>query len=231
MSVPGRRWLLIALPVVVLLAVVGGPWVYINVVKEDPPDRLTLEDRAPSPSPSPAGEAAGVDGTWAVAGGSEVGYRVDEVLFGQDTEAVARTGDVTGELTIAGTIVEGAAFEADMTTVSSDEERRDNQFRGRIMDVDSFPTATLTLTEPLELGSVPGDRQPVTLEATADLTVRGETRPVTFGLTAQRNGGTIEVNGAIPLAFADFGIPDASFGPATVKDNGELEFLLVFEPA
>ncbi|MEY4361802.1 MAG: hypothetical protein RL391_1108 [Actinomycetota bacterium] len=29
--------------VVIVLGVVGGPWVYINLIKDDAPDELTLE--------------------------------------------------------------------------------------------------------------------------------------------------------------------------------------------
>lgn len=57
------------------------------------------------------------------------------------------------------------------------------------------------------------------------------TQTVTFELAARRNGDTIEVNGSIPVAFDDYEIPDASGGPATVKREGEVEFLLVFERA
>jgi hypothetical protein len=32
----------------------------------------------------------------------------------------------------------------------------------------------------------------------------------------------------IPVVFADYGIPSPSFGPATVEDNGEIEFLVTF---
>ena len=172
MAVSKRRWLLRAVPVAVLLAVVVGPWVYINFVKDDPPDRLTLDDGAPAPAGTDAPDG-GVDGTWSVAAGSEAGYRVGEVLFGQDTEAVGRTSDVTGRMTIDGSRVTAAEFEADLTTVTSDEERRDNQFRGRIMDVATFPTATLVLTDPLVFGPGRGDDGSTVAEATADLTVRG----------------------------------------------------------
>jgi hypothetical protein len=53
-------------------------------------------------------------------------------------------------------------------------------------------------------------------------------RPVTVDVTARRAGGTIAVNGTIPVVFADYGIPDPSFGPAQVEDHGEIEFLVNF---
>lgn len=69
-----------------------------------------------------------------MAAGSQVGYRVREVLFGQGAEAVGRTQDVTGTITISGSSVTAGSFTADLTTVKSDKSRRDAQFQGRIMD-------------------------------------------------------------------------------------------------
>jgi polyisoprenoid-binding protein YceI len=173
--------------------------------------------------------AAAIEGSWVVADGSQAGYRVDEVLFGQDAEAVGRTSDVTGQLLVSGTTIDSASFDVDLTTVASDESRRDNQFRTRIMDTATFPTATFSLTEPIELSDVPDDLEEITTTVTGDLTLRGVTNEVTFDLTARRNGDAIEVNGTIPVTFDDYDIPDPSFGPASVGDSGEIEFLLVFE--
>jgi polyisoprenoid-binding protein YceI len=49
---------------------------------------------------------------------------------------------VDGKLVISGRTVTAADVIVDMTTVPSDEDRRDNQFRGRIMNVATYPTAT-----------------------------------------------------------------------------------------
>src|SRR5215211_776767 len=94
-----RTWL-IAIPVVLLLAIVGGPFIYINFIKEDAPDRLTLTEETSDDNDSPAANAStgDLDGTWAVGSGSVAGYRVKEVLFGQDAEAAGRTSDVKGSL-------------------------------------------------------------------------------------------------------------------------------------
>ena len=230
-----RRWL-IAIPVAALLLFVGGPWVYINLIRDDAPERLTLDDAttttegdagATSTTGGAAGDA-GIEGSWTVTDGSQAGYRVKEVLFGQDAEAVGRTSGVTGTLDIAGTTVTATEVVVDMTTVTSDESRRDGQFQGRIMDTATHPTATFTLTEPIELGAVPADGEEVTHTVTGDLTLRGVTNSVTFELTARRNGATIEANGSIVIDFDDYEIPDASGGPASVGRDGELELLLVF---
>jgi polyisoprenoid-binding protein YceI len=240
-----RTWL-IAVPVLVLLAVVGGPFVYINFIKEDAPERLTLEsvtttsDSADGSgttgttgaTDSTAATADGsIDGEWAVTDGSLAGYRVEEILFGQSAEAAGRTEDVTGTMTVAGTSIETADFTVDLTTVASDEDRRDSQFHGRIMETATFPTATFVLTAPAQLDAVPADLTEITVPVTGELTLHGVTQTVTVDLLARRNGTTIEVNGTIPITFSDYDIDNPSGGPAQVGDEGEIEFLLVFTPA
>ncbi|HWL34904.1 MAG TPA: YceI family protein [Frankiaceae bacterium] len=222
-----RLVLLLCVPLAIAALVVGGAWVYANVVEGDPAAELTLSDTTGAPAPSAT--AAG-PGDWTVTGESQVGYRVDEVLFGQNVTAVGRTNEVTGGITLDDATVTKAAFTVDMASVTSDRDRRDGQYRSRIMAVSEFPTSEFALTEPIELGSLPADGATVTAKATGDLTLRGVTKPVTFDVKARRSGARMEVNGSIPLTFADWGIPSPSFGPAEVEDTGALEFLLVLAP-
>lgn len=180
-----------------------------------------------------AGEAPanGAASSWVATADSTVGYRVTEVLFGVDTEGVGRTNQVDGSLTIAGTTLATTDFTVDVATIESDDSRRDGQFRGRIMSADEFPTATFTLTAPVELGTEPIEGAAVEVSASGDLTLRGVTNPVTFDLTARVENSRIGVLGAIPVVFADYGIANPSTGGITTEDNGLLEFVLVFEPA
>jgi polyisoprenoid-binding protein YceI len=227
------RWI-IAVVAAVLLVTVVAPFVYINLIRDDPPERLGLDDaptttNADGETDGASGEAIGdIAGTWQIADGSVVGYRVTEILFGQDAEAVGRAEGVTGEMTIEGTTVTDATFEVDMTTFESDESRRDGQFEGRIMEVDQFPTATFTLTEPIDLGGVPGEGDVVRVDAVGELTLHGVTREVTIPLSAELNGTSAAVNGSLTVTFSDYEIDDPSGGPASVGDEGELEVLLVF---
>jgi hypothetical protein len=57
------------------------------------------------------------------------------------------------------------------------------------------------------------------------------TRTVAFKVTGSRSGGAIEVSGSIPIRFADWGIPNPSFGPVTTEDHGILEFAINFTRA
>jgi polyisoprenoid-binding protein YceI len=225
-----RRWLVIGIGVLAV-AVVGGPFVYIHLIQGKAPPTLALS----TPSPTAAGEvqsnSVSPDGTWNLTGDSVVGYRVKEVLFGQSNEAVGRTSSITGSMTVSGTTITAATFIVDMTTVTSDESRRDGQFNGRIMETATYPTATFTLTEPIELGSIPAAGEQRTFRATGDLTLHGVTKSVTFELTGQLTGSIVQVAGSIPITFADWNIANPSFGLAQTEDNGSLEFLLDFAHA
>ena len=172
-------------------------------------------------------------GTWTVDPTSEiyVGYRVEEVLSGVNTTATGRTTEVTGGATITGTTLEAAEFTVDVASITSDQSRRDNQFRGNIMETDTFPTASFTLTQPVELAGVPAEGEVVTATVTGDLLLHGVTQPVTFDLQAFVSGGKITATGAIPIVFADYDIDDPSTGFVSTEDNGLLEFLLVMARA
>jgi polyisoprenoid-binding protein YceI len=224
------RWLLGTAAAVVVLAV-GGTFLYIHVISGPTPAPLSLKPTSGSSSPASAGESAATSlgGTWKIATGSVVGYRVKEVLFGQNHVAVGRTGAITGHLTISGRTVTAAAFTVQMATIKSDESERDVQFRGRIMDTAAYPTATLTLTKPIALGTLPAASVVKGYTAVADLTLHGQTRPVTFPVSAERTSSEIEVSGSIPVLFANWDIPNPSFtGFVTTQNHGVLEFLLKF---
>ncbi|MHB8465364.1 MAG: YceI family protein [Acidimicrobiales bacterium] len=224
------RWL-IGAAAVALAVVVGGPFVYIHFIEGAAPAPLSLSSQ--STATTVAGDSSvvssssgSVAGTWQVSSGSEAGYRVNENLFGQDATAVGRTTAITGSITIAGTTVRTGSFSVDMTKVSSDRSQRDSQFHGRIMQTSTFPTATFTLTQPIELAALPATSSTVTEKATGNLTLHGTTKLVTFTVTARRTASRIQVSGSIPVTFADWNISNPSFGPVTTDDHGTMEFLL-----
>ena len=248
------RWLLIGAAGVAVV-VLGAFLLYVFVLG-DGPDALDADDLSsalvatvPSSSPAatdaPAGTTAapgttspadasaptGFDGDWAPTEASEFGYRVDEVIAGANVTAVGRSSEIDGLLTIEGTTATVVDIEVMVESIQSDDALRNAQFRGRIMSVDEFPTATFRLTEPIEFGMIPTGDEQVTATATGELTLRGVTNPVTFEVTAQTTDGRIGVLGSIPVLFEDYGIDNPSFGAVSVEDDGLVEFVLVFEPA
>lgn len=236
------KWLIGGIAVLVV-AVVGGPFVYIHFISGKAPAPFSLRSTA-SPTPSSAatgGQSPGsgsttvaaksIAGTWKIAQGSQVGYRVKEVLFGQDNIAVGRTSDISGQLTIRGTKVTAGSFTVQMATIKSDQSQRDVQFNGRIMDTSAFPTGKLTLTRPISFAPLPAVGVAKTYTANANLTLHGSTRPVTFQLTAERTKTGLETSGSIPVLFSQWGIGNPSFGPISTQNHGLLEFLLTLRKA
>ena len=218
-----QRWLIVGVVVVAILAV-AGPYVYIHFIEGKAPKKLTLSQNT---TPTNAGSSAAnqpLDGAWKVGPGSQAGYRVKEILFGQNNEAVGRTTAVTGNAAITGTKVAAADVTVDLTQVSSDQTRRDNQFHHRIMDTSTFPTATFKLTQPIDLPSTDGR---VSAKANGDLTAHGVTKSAVADLQAERSGNGIRVSGSIPVTFADYNIPNPSFGPVSTENHGLIEFLVV----
>ena len=216
-----------ALFVLALLAV-AGPWVYINLIKDDAPDALTLEPAVTTTAGEVQQPTNATDGEWAVVADSVVGYRVKEILFGQDTEGVGRTSAVTGSLVIANSEVTSAEFSVDMTSLKSDSSRRDRQVNDRILDTATYTTATFALNEPIALTPEALAGSDITVNTIGTLTLRGVTNSVPVTLVARLVDNVIEVNGTIKIVFAEWQIPDPSISAIVVEDRGLLEFLIRF---
>lgn len=231
------RWVIGAVAVIIVLAV-AGPFIYFHFIEGSSPAPLSLKPGATAAGTQSAGPASSqgspgsVAGSWAVGSGSRVGYRVKEILGGQSHTAVGRSSAVTGQMTIKGTTVKTAGFTVKMATIHTDSAQRDSQFDGRIMDVATYPAGTFTLTKPISLAPLPAAGTIKAYSATGHLTLHGKTVPVTFPLRAERTATTIEIQGAIPVLFAKWGIPNPSFtGFVTTQNHGTMEFLLDFRHA
>jgi polyisoprenoid-binding protein YceI len=159
--------------------------------------------------------------------GSIAGYRVNEVLIGQNSTAVGRTTEIWGSLTIAGPRVTTGTFTVAMASVRSDQSARNARFDGPIMDVSRYPTATFTLSSPIALGSTPAPDVVRHYRATGALQMHGVTRPVTVPVAAERTGKGMDVLADIAIRFADWDIANPSIGGfVTTADSGTLEVLL-----
>ena len=182
--------------------------------------------------------ATSVEGTWDVdtsvgefsyedSTGTFVGFRVDEELTGiGSTTAVGRTPDVSGAVTIEGTTLTAATIEADMTSITTNDTRRDDNALAAL-DVATYPTATFVLTEPVDLGDAATTGEAVTVDATGELTIHGVTTTVTIPLQAQLVDDTIVVVGSLDVTFSDYGVSVPS-APIVVsaEDTGTIELQL-----
>jgi polyisoprenoid-binding protein YceI len=185
-----------------------------------------------------SGTATSFDGTWNVDttigsfsdfSNSFVGYRVQEQLSGIGANtAVGRTPNVSGTLTIADNQVTDVDITADLTTLQSDDNRRDGQLRRQGIETGAFPTAEFKLTQPIS-GTIPPENTEVEVQATGELTLHGVTKEVTIPLKAKWAGDVIEVAGSTEITFADYDItPPSSFLVLSIADSGTLELQLFF---
>jgi len=238
-----RRWWYLGGALVLVVALAGfGIWYF--VFRDDSPSAVNIQDASESldsrSKTSPDQTASATDGTWTIDPSigtfadftsSFVGYRVQEELAGIGANAaVGRTPNVDGSLTVDGKKITDAEFTADLSTLVSDEDRRDNAIRDQAIETARFPTATFTLTEPIALDSIPADGGgKITADATGDLTLHGVTREVTIPLEAQRTGDVIAVTGQLDIRFADYDIAQPqSFAVLSIEDHGILEVQLFF---
>jgi hypothetical protein len=242
LSTMRSRTTLVIVAVVAVAAVAGLLWYLNRPVAEQASIDNALQAVEPSDAPAPtvAEQAGDVSGTWTVtteigefdfgdATSTFVGFRVDEELatVGQ-TEAIGRTPAVSGELVLDGTTVTAVDVTADLTQMVSDVPRREGAMR-RAMGVDANPTATFSLTQPIELDGVPADGETVMATGVGDLTVNGTTAPIEVELEARLVEGDLLVVGRTPVTFADFGITAPQAGPVvSIEQEGTVELQLWF---
>lgn len=211
-----------AVVVVGAAAAIWGPGLYADRANSVAAQAPALEQPAAAlPDPD------AVAGTWTVGEGSFAGYRVEEVLQGNDVTVTGRTEDVSGSVTVADGAISAATVEVDVASVATDEPPRDVYFRDRAMEVRDFPTAAFELTEP-----APIEEGATAVELTGDLTIHGVTRPATVEAEIAgdaTSGEPVQVVGSVPITFADFGVEAPDLGFVTVEDDGTIEFSLQLE--
>lgn len=174
------------------------------------------------------------DGTWAVdptagaaAGSTAAGFRVDEELSTVgNTTAVGRTTGVEATVVIADDVVTAADIVVDMTTLATDESRRDGRMHSAL-DTEQFPTATFSLAAPVALPSAPLDGETIQVTVPGELTIKGVTNPVEVTVDARIVDSTLVVVGSMPIVFSDYDVetPTAAI-VLSVADEGMVEFQL-----
>ncbi len=244
---PARRSLIALAAVVALAAAAAGvAWWLAG----DAPEPVDVERAAQQEAPSgqdmsaanseeDAGavdmDASQLTGTWRVdtsrafdraAGtGTFVGYRVEEELVSIGASmAVGRTSDVVGEVVIDGTHVPQARVRADLTTLQSDDSRRDNRVRSMLGPA---AHAEFVLDDVIAPVDTPLLGEVIEIRVAGMLTIRDVTHPVTVSLEAVLTERALVVTGSTQIELEEFEVfvpPAASV--LSASDVATLEWQL-----
>jgi len=218
--------------VAVLLALAGGGvYVYFFSSLRSSPQQLGLQAASPTAGASATGTPSTTDlaGTWTVTTGSQAGYRVNELFGGQSTkhEAVSRTSQVSGGITVAGDAASGYQISAITVTANLTALHSVDQVAGRDvsqrdgvvsrqLEVQQFPNATFTATS----AAIPGPVTASTVSTTVrgNLTIHGVTKAVNAAVQSQVVGGKIEVAGSVTTEMSQFNV-SPPFAPFVTVDT------------
>ena len=168
--------------------------------------------------------------------GNEARYRVREQLAGFDLpkDAVGVTKDIKGLIVIGadGKVVKDSSkLLIELSTLKSDQGRRDNFLRRSTLETSKFPQAQMVpvALEGLLMPIAPGSSQ--TFSVRGDLTVHGVTHPTTWQVTARGEGKDIVGTAATAFTFKDFGLEQPRVPVVlSVADTIRLEYDFRFVP-
>ncbi|MDW8060532.1 MAG: YceI family protein [Thermomicrobium sp.] len=190
-----------------------------------------------TPSPgAPAGAATGDVVFRLVPEQSEARYRAREQLLGRSlpNDAVGRTNAVEGQIVFTADGAIDAArskFTVDLTTLRSDESRRDNYIKQNTLEVDRYPNAEFQPTAESGLPWPLPQSGQLQFQLEGNLTVHGVTKPVTWDVQATIDGGRITGTATTQVTFQDFGMtPPRVPIVLSLEDTITLELDFTFEP-
>jgi polyisoprenoid-binding protein YceI len=179
---------------------------------------------APVPSPSATTDATP---TWTVAGTSKATVRVREQLVGvsapSDAVLVASGGTGTFAVRDDGTFSPDSKITFDLMTLTSDQSNRDSFVKRDTLQTAQFPKAEFVPTKATALVRPIPTSGDFTFKVTGQMTIHGQTKEVTFDVSATRTGNDLAATATANPGwkFGDFGMtaPSVPFRVVSVIDE------------
>lgn len=186
------------------LAAITGAGLFEGAPAAEAPSVARAQDR-PEPSTARAGGAR----LEVVPASSVARYRVREQLagFSFPNDAVGATSSIEGTVLFdeeGRVIADGSSIRVNVSTLRSDQSRRDNFLRMSSLQSQRFPYVTF---QPVEVTGLP---HPLPSEGSAeiviagDLTIRNVTRRVEWTGTAHFRPDGMRVEASVAVTFAQF---------------------------
>jgi polyisoprenoid-binding protein YceI len=168
---------------------------------------------------------------------SEARYEVQEQFLDQPlpSMAVGKTNAVEGIFQFdAGGKPTGEVTEimVDLRSLTSDRNRRDQRIREQWLESNTYPYAKFVSTELQGGPESYTEGEEVSFKLVGDMTIREQTRPVTWDVTAKLEGDTVTGTATTRIMMADFGIePPEIMGMLTVQGGVTLTLKFVAKDA
>lgn len=136
-------------------------------------------------------------------------YRVREQLVNVDfpNDAIGKTNKVSGQIVFNadGTVLkEHSKFTVHVASLASDRDRRDNYIRRSTLQTEQFPNVTFVPVAITGLKFPLPDSADVAFRMTGDLTVRDQTRLVTWNVMAKILRGVVTGSANTMFTFTEF---------------------------
>ncbi len=173
------------------------------------------------------------ESTWVVDDNQDnfVGYRVNEELVGRGAfAAIGRTTIVSGSLAISdGTLIE-VNLNADLSKLKSDKTFRDGALRTQGIEWGTYPTATFSLTSPLNLKDAFYSGEPIAVVVKGNFTLHNITREIKITIEGQLINDIVVVTSSFSILFSDYEIEKPSSARVlSIEDQGVVEIQLFFK--
>ncbi len=200
-----------------------------------PLEATPTETAAPDPAAAPAA-SNGLVVLSIVSAESEARFNIYELLNGQPKDVIGKTNQVAGEVAVNPhdlSQVKFGVIQVNARTLATDDGRRNQMIRNRILTTDQYEFITFSPTAVTGLGGSGAVGQTYTFQVSGDLTIRDVTRPVTFQVTLQvESNSRLTGSASAKVKRSDFNIsiPSVPF-VANVGDEFTLELDFVLAPA
>ena len=181
-----------------------------------------------APAPAPPSEATQSATAFVLGEGTVARYKVEEVLASQGFKvATGETSELVGRIVFdadGAIVADESSIVIQAGTLKTDNDRRDRYVREQTLQTANYPEIIFHPTSaeglPSPLSEASGE---VEFTLSGDLTIRDQTRPVTWDVTAEF-GGSITGLAVIDIDFEQFGMDKPSVAVVvSVGDTIRLE--------
>ncbi|MDH5506961.1 MAG: YceI family protein [Anaerolineae bacterium] len=153
---------------------------------------------------------AGALGPLGIEAGNVITIGSTQTIQGQLSIDLSQTPPVLGE----------NSFTVDLSTLTSDQSRRDQRIRDKSLESSKFPLAVFVAQSIQDFPESYSEGEVVTFKLSGQLTIREITQPVTFEVQATLQGNTLSGTLTTKILMTDFGFePPSIFNILTVGNE------------